>query len=280
MYSISPIKIITEKLPPDPRFSVTHRQELITGFCQEKLTRAAGTLIGGGGLGGEVGEGLCRKGIGRLRIFDHDVVEHTNLNRQHFFPPDIGENKASSLARNLAPHCHAGTVLEGFPMSFEDAVALGVDMSAAFVVCGVDNAATRVAASRHYQRLGTPVIFIAVDLLAECGHVFVQESTTTAPCFGCAFPKSLAARKAPCFVPASKDILKAIAGFALYAIDSVLMDRKRNWNYRRIHLAGFAPDVLLNIERNPKCPLCFSTQQGSPAVGAATDRASTGEAPL
>jgi sulfur-carrier protein adenylyltransferase/sulfurtransferase len=222
MYSTSPIKIVTESLPPpDPRFSVTHRQELITGFCQEKLTQAPGILVGGGGLGGEVGEGLCRKGIGRLRIFDHDVVEYTNLNRQHFFPPDIGENKALSLARNLAPHCHAGTILEGFPMSFEDAVALGVDMSAAFVVCGVDNAASRVVVSRYYHRLGAPVVFIAVDLLAECGHVFVQESTPTAPCFGCAFPKSLAASKAPCFVPASKDILKAIAGIALYAIDSV-----------------------------------------------------------
>lgn len=281
MFSTSSVKIVTEKVaPPDQRFAVTHRQELIAGFCQEKLSQASGILVGGGGLGSEVGEGLCRKGIGCLRIFDHDVVEHTNLNRQHFFPSDIGENKSTSLVRNLAPHCHAGTILEGYPMSFEDALALDLDMSAAFVVCGVDNAAARVAVSRYYHRLGVPVVFIAVDLLAECGHVFVQESTPTTACFGCAFPKSLAASKAPCFVPASKDILKAIAGIALYAIDSVLMDRKRNWNYRRIHLAGFAPDVLINVERNSKCPLCYSEQQGSPAVGSSDSRASTGRASL
>jgi molybdopterin/thiamine biosynthesis adenylyltransferase len=280
MFTTSPNRIVTEKLPPtDARFSVTHRQELMTGFCQENLTRATGILIGAGGIGSEIGEGLCRKGVGRLRIFDHDVVEHTNLNRQLFFPPDIGQNKACCLARNLDPHCHAGTILEGYPMSFEDAVALKVDLSAAFVVCGVDNSEARVAVSRHYHRLGTPVIFVAVDLLAECGHVFVQKSTSTAPCFGCAFPRSLVGRKAPCFLPASKDVLKAVAGFALYAIDSVLMDRKRNWNFRRIHLAGYAPDVLLNIEKNPNCPLCFSGQQGSPAVGASTVRASTGDVP-
>src|ERR1035437_1928953 len=173
MFSTSPIKILTEKLPPaDPRFSVTHRQEKIIGFNQAKFTEADGINIGAGGIGGTVAYGLCRKGIGRLRIFDHDVVEHTNLNRQHFFPPDIGENKACCLARNLAPHCHAGTILEGYPMSFEDAVMLGVDLSAAFVVCGVDNAAARVAASCHYRPLGTPVMFIAVDMQAECGHVF------------------------------------------------------------------------------------------------------------
>ena len=125
-------------------------------------------------------------------------------------------------------------------------------------------------------RLATPVIYIAVDLLAECGHVFVQDGTSTTPCFGCAFPNSLVSRKAPCFVPAAKDILKVTAGIGLYAVDSLLMDRKRNWNYRRIHLAGYAPDVLINIEQNPECPLCSKIQQGSPAVGAATSRASTG----
>jgi molybdopterin/thiamine biosynthesis adenylyltransferase len=277
MFTKSPIKIVTDRLAPDdPRFAVTHRQELIAGYDQAKFSGSRGILIGAGGIGGEVGEGLCRKGIGHLKIFDHDVVEHTNLNRQHFFASDIGENKAVSLVRNLAPHCHSGTILEGFPWSFEDAVALGSDMSASFVVCGVDNSKARVAASQHYRRLGTPVIFIAVDLLAECGHVFVQESTSTTPCFGCAFPNSLAGKKAPCFTPASKDSLKVVAGLSLYAVDSVLMDRKRNWNYRRIHLAGYAPDVLLNIDQNSKCPLCKNTQQGSPAVGAVDSRASTG----
>lgn len=281
MFSTSHVKIATEKVvPPDRRFAITHRQELIAGFNQASLTMSDGISIGAGGIGGEVCEGLCRKAVGRLRIFDHDVVEHTNLNRQHFFATDIGKNKACCLARNLAPHCHGGTILEGYPMSFEDAVALGMDMSATFVVCGVDNSEARVAASKHYRRLSTPVIFIAVDLLAECGHVFVQGGNPRTPCFGCAFPKSLVARKAPCFVPSSKDILKVTAGLGLYAIDSLLMDRKRNWNYRRVHLAGYAPDVLMNIEQNPKCPICLSQQQGSPAAGAVASRASTGSISL
>jgi len=278
MFSTSPLKIDTEKLSsPDPRFAVTHRQELITGFDQASLTKASGVLIGAGGIGSEIGEGLCRKGVGHLRIFDHDVVEATNLNRQHFFTEDIGENKARCLAHNLAPHCHAGTTLEGHPLSFQDAVALDKDMSATFVVCGVDNSETRVAVSEHYRRLAIPVIFIAVDLLAECGHVFVQESTPTAPCFGCAFPRSLAAIKAPCFVPSSKDILKVTAGLALYAVDSVLMERKRNWNYRRVHLAGYAPDVLIHVERNQKCPLCFLDTTRLPGGGTASQPGFCGE---
>jgi molybdopterin/thiamine biosynthesis adenylyltransferase len=125
MFSTSPVKIITEKLSvTDHRFSVTHRQELIAGFDQAKFTMARVILIGAGGIGSEVGEGLCRKGIGHLAIYDHDVVEHTNLNRQHFFARDIGHNKAVCLARNLALHCHAGTKIEGHPLSFQDVLAL------------------------------------------------------------------------------------------------------------------------------------------------------------
>lgn len=277
MYSRSPVSVATAVVsPPDPRFAVTHRQELIAGFNQSRLTAAGGILIGAGGIGSELGEGLCRKGVGRLRIFDHDVVEHTNLNRQHFFLSDIGANKAECLARNLAPHCHAGTVLQGYALSFEDATVLGVDLQADFVVCGVDNTEARVAASTHFRRLGIPVVFIAVDLLAECGHVFVQESTTGTPCFACAFPNSLAGRKAPCFVPSAKDILKVTAGLALYAVDSLLMERKRNWNYKLVHLAGYAPDVILTIPANPVCPLCGPQQQGSPRVGPTPPRASMG----
>ncbi len=254
------LKIVTEPVAsPDPRFAVSHRQELITGFEQAKLTAACVLLVGAGGIGSEVGEGLCRKGVGRLAIFDHDVVECTNLNRQHFFARDIGGLKAHCLARNLATHCHAGTTLNGHAYSFQDALALGVDLPATVVVCGVDNSEARVAVSQHFRPLGVPVIFIAVDLLAECGHVFVQESNSTGPCFGCAFPNSLSPRKAPCFVAASKDALKVTAGLALYCIDSVLMARKRNWNFRRIHLAGFAPDVCETLPKLPDCPLCQST---------------------
>lgn len=280
MSSTSHLRIVAEPLvSPDKRFAVSHRQELIDGFEQKKLTQAHVLLVGAGGIGSEIGEGLCRKGVGRLSIFDHDVVDLTNLNRQHFFAQDIGRHKSMCLVRNLALHCHAGTVLEGYGHSFEDALALKNDLSASVVVCGVDNRQARVEVSRHYRPLGIPVLFIAVDLMAECGHVLVQESAASKACFGCAFPNSLSPRKAPCFVPSSKDILKLTAGLALYAIDSLLMPRNRNWNFRRIHLAGYAPDVLKTIDWNPHCPLCSVEQQGSPIRATSPDGALSGSSP-
>jgi len=241
-------------MPVDGAIGVTHRQELLPGFDQRALERATVILIGGGGIGSEVGEGLVRKGVGCLKIFDHDAIELSNLNRQMFFKKDLHKKKGRQLAINLAAHANCGTVLEGYSLSFQDALVLRLNMSASAVVCGVDNGKTRVEVCNYFRKLGIPVVFIAVDYAAEHGYAFVQEPGKA--CFGCLFPKSLYGRKAPCQTPAVKDILKVVAGLALYAIDSLIMDRNRNWNFRNVHLAGFAPSEEMTIEKNPECPLC------------------------
>ncbi len=271
MFSTSPLKIRTEPIKsPDERFPVAHRQELIDGFEQAKLTNARVILIGAGGVGGEMGEGLCHKGVGGLSLFDHDVVEYTNLNRQHFFNKDIGKPKAHCLARNLALHCHAGTTLEGYPYSFQDAEVLNIDLSGSVVVCGVDNSEARVAVSKYYLWRRTPVVFIAVDLLAECGHVFVQESTATSPCFGCAFPNSLAPRHTPCFVPASKDILKVTAGLGLYAIDSGPDAPETQLEFPTYPPRGIRARRREHHRAEPELPILFSRTTRLPGCGHTT----------
>lgn len=234
--------------------SVSNRQSLLPDFNQQAIERTKAILYGGGGIGTEFGEGLVRKGIGELYIYDPDEVEMSNLNRQHFFKKDIGKNKALRLVKNISAHATCGTVLTGYGYSFQDAVVLKHDLTADIVVCGVDNNSARVAVSEYYRPLNIPVIFVAVDHMAEAGYVFIQEPGGA--CFGCVFPRCLEKRKTPCRTPAVKDILKVVAGIGLYAIDTIIMDRKRNWNYRGIHLAGFAPDLKLMITKNEKCPLC------------------------
>jgi molybdopterin/thiamine biosynthesis adenylyltransferase len=249
-------RIVTKRITPRHKdiAGVSDRQSLLPGFDQRALERARIILVGAGGIGSEVAEGLVRKGAGELVIYDHDVVELSNLNRQHFFRRDIGGGKAVCLAENIARHATCGTVIHGYGCGFQDAVALGHKLRADVVVCGVDNSQARVAVSEYYRALGVPVIFIAADYAAENGYVFVQEPG--GPCFGCAFPDCLEKRKAPCRVPAVKDILKVTGGLGLYAVDSLLMPRKRGWNYRNIHLAGFAPSLELSLPVSKNCPLC------------------------
>lgn len=48
------------------------------------LQRSQVAVVGAGGLGGHVIEGLSRLGVGALHIFDPDSFDETNLNRQVF----------------------------------------------------------------------------------------------------------------------------------------------------------------------------------------------------
>lgn len=63
-------------------------------------------LVGCGGTGGFVAEGLCRLLIDQpgfpLLFIDHDRVEEHNLRRQQFFRGDIGKFKSQALAERLA----------------------------------------------------------------------------------------------------------------------------------------------------------------------------------
>lgn len=58
-------------------------------------------IIGAGGLGSNVAMMLARSGIRHLTIADSDTVEASNLNRQAYFPGDIGQPKVQALARYL-----------------------------------------------------------------------------------------------------------------------------------------------------------------------------------
>ena len=82
------------KIPRGGQESVSDRQERVPGFCQEALSTAKVYLVGGGGVGTEVGEGLVRKGVGELIILDPDVVEPSNLSRQLFYAADLNKYKA------------------------------------------------------------------------------------------------------------------------------------------------------------------------------------------
>lgn len=70
---------------------------------QELLKEKSVCIIGCGGLGGGVIEGLTRLGVGRLTIVDGDVFDASNLNRQVLSnEKNIGLSKAEEGKRQMA----------------------------------------------------------------------------------------------------------------------------------------------------------------------------------
>lgn len=243
--------------------AVTDRQERVLRFTQQALTEARVLLIGAGGLGGEIGEALVRKGVGQLIIFDPDVVTPSNLSRQLFYKSDLYKNKAHRLARNLAKEGFCGALIQGYGLSFEAALEQGIDVlgSGSVAIVGIDNNPGRVAASRFYREHRIPVIFTAVSAQADHGYVFIQEPGEA--CFGCLFPDSVNDETYPCpGTPAVKDILKVVAGIVVYAVDTLLMKRLRCWNFKSLYLDGSVPGFDCVIEKREDCKLCQAEHMG------------------
>ena len=75
---------------------------------QKKLSEASVAVCGLGGLGSNIAIALARAGIGRLHIIDFDTVDISNLNRQQYFPEQLGQPKSQALAdtlKRIAPYC-------------------------------------------------------------------------------------------------------------------------------------------------------------------------------
>ena len=66
-----------------------------------RLGSARVGIAGAGGLGSNVAALLVRSGVRQLLIVDGDTVEPSNLNRQHYWPEDLGRPKVLALRDRL-----------------------------------------------------------------------------------------------------------------------------------------------------------------------------------
>jgi sulfur carrier protein ThiS adenylyltransferase len=58
-------------------------------------------IAGAGGLGSNIAASLVRTGVQNIIIADFDKIEYSNLNRQFFFPDQVGQYKVDALKENL-----------------------------------------------------------------------------------------------------------------------------------------------------------------------------------
>lgn len=88
-----------------------------TLYGQDALTafsNAHAYVIGVGGVGSWVAEGLARTGVGTITLIDMDVLALSNINRQlPALHSTLGESKVAAMAARLTdinPDCHVNAV--------------------------------------------------------------------------------------------------------------------------------------------------------------------------
>lgn len=230
-------------------------QAMVKGFCLEKYQNSKILMIGAGAIGGNTTYGLVRKGFGCIDILDDDVVELQNLTRQFFYPKDLGKNKAIQLAKNLSEHGFFRTQLTGYPCRFQEMLENRHDFKGYHaIICGVDNNPTRVAVSNYSITNQIPVIHAAVSRDGNQMYCAVQEPGKA--CFGCMLPQCVNDNTYPCNLPGIIDVIQVVAGFVVFALDTVLSGRYREWNFKSISLDGSLPDASRVIAKKENCVLC------------------------
>lgn len=129
-------------------------------FSAEQIALLQGACIGiagVGGLGSNCAMMLARCGIGHFVLVDYDVVEPSNLNRQHFFPHHVGQTKVDALAEQmicLNPHITIKTLHQ--KLDAENAIAIFAPCS--IIVEAVDSASTKAILVQSLLSQGKSVV--------------------------------------------------------------------------------------------------------------------------
>ena len=230
-------------------------QAKISGFDLGIYQRREVLLIGAGAIGSHVALALVRKGIKCLDILDDDQVQLQNLTRQLFSTKHVGKNKAMCLAKILSKQGFFKSTIRGYPYRFQEALEMGVDLTHYHaVICAVDNNPTRVSLAKYSHPHKIPLIINGVSRDGIQMYCAVQEPGKA--CFGCLMPQAVNDNHYPCNLPGIIDVIQIVSGFTVYALDTILMQRHREWNLRMIALDGSIPESSLLIPKNHNCLLC------------------------
>ena len=136
------------------------RTEMLLGEeAVAKLHEASVAVFGVGGVGGYAVEVLARSGVGRIDLFDSDLFDATNLNRQlHALHSTVGRAKvdvAAERIHDIYPECD----VRPHRMFYVPETADVVDLTAYdYVVDCIDTVHAKLELARRCHRLGIPLI--------------------------------------------------------------------------------------------------------------------------
>lgn len=148
------------------------RLRLIPWWDQERLANATIMVVGAGAIGNELIKNLTLLGIGKILIFDMDVIENTNLTRAILFrTKDVGRYKAE-VAAERAREINSDVRTKAFAANIIDDVGLGVFRRMDVVLGGLDNREARLSINQSCYKVNRPWIDGAIETLNGFARVF------------------------------------------------------------------------------------------------------------
>jgi molybdopterin-synthase adenylyltransferase len=156
------------------------------GFTgMEKLRDSKICVIGIGGIGNPIVTQLTAMGIGKLKIVDRDVIEISNLHRQHLYTEnDIGKVKVEVAVERLKG-INPTVEIEAVPVSVSKYTAESIIKGFDVVIDALDSIDARYALNDACIKLGIPFIYAgALGMLGSVCTILPNKSA----CLRCIFP--------------------------------------------------------------------------------------------
>ena len=223
---------------------------------QQKLLAAKVLIVGAGGLGSPASIYLAVAGVGKLSIYDDDIVDLSNLQRQiAHHTPDIGVDKVISSRQTLNKLNPDITVvgikqrLDGEQLDFE---VINADV----VLDCSDNFATRFAINKACVIHQKPLVSGAAIRFEGQVSVFTPGKNNS-PCYNCLY-HSEGEEPLNC---ATNGVIAPITGIVgcIQALETIklIIEKGNTLTERLLLIDGLAMEFnTMKLRKNPACPTC------------------------
>ena len=221
----------------------------------EKLRKAKVCVVGVGGIGNPVVIQLTAMGIGKLKIVDRDIIEISNLHRQHLYTEnDIGRVKVEAAKEKLQ-QINSSVDIEALPNSVTKYTAESIVKGFDIVVDALDSIDARYALNDACIKLNIPLIYAGA--LGMLGSICTIIPNKTA-CLRCIFPALAEDDMPTCSTEGvHPSILYLVAGIQVSEIVKIILGEKPTLENKLLYID--LNDLSLekvSVFRQEECPSC------------------------
>lgn len=221
----------------------------------EKLRKAKVCVVGVGGIGNPVVTQLTAMGVGKLKIVDRDIIEISNLHRQHLYTEnDIGRVKVEAAKERLEK-INSSVEIEALPNSVTKYTAESIVDGFDIVVDALDSIDARYALNDACIKLNIPLIYAGA--LGMLGSICTIIPNKTA-CLRCIFPALAEDDMPTCSTEGvHPSILYLVGGIQVSEAVKIIMGEKPTLENKLLYVD--LNDLSLekvSVFRQEECPSC------------------------
>ena len=227
---------------------------------QQKLLAASVLIIGAGGLGSPASIYLAAAGVGNITLYDDDIVDLSNLQRQiAHYTDDIGTDKVISTRQTLKkinPDTQVNAIKQRLTGQMLDHEVNRADV----VLDCSDNFMTRFAINSACVKHQTPLVSGAAIRFEGQVSVFTP-GRNNSPCYNCLYADT-GEEMQNC---ATNGVIAPITGVvgSIQALEALklIMNIGETLTGRLLLLDGLTLECnTMKFKQNPTCPTCGSTE--------------------